>query len=1229
MTVLPQSAFNSDISDKLSTPLRLVARRRWRLNAAVAICQTLIAGLLVLLATVLILGHFENLWMPVRILLAFVTWASLLASAVRFLRPAFGRWNLGRAAMQIEQDRPDLHERLSSAIEIAQQSDQTFNGSPRLIAHLFSQAEADAAAVQPDKVVPVDRVWRWAMLLSPVLIAWLSLTFSAASRHTAVAGLYRVLMPWKASLDSVIPPGDIHRASPQITGLEIRCDYPAYTGLAPTVTSATDGAIQALVGTRVTLTIHTNSPVSAEKSRINNDPGIPSQLIVPISQADSASPVYEAQFTIARSGGYQIHLTNEIGLTNKDEPLRTITAIPDETPSIVITSPEPQVKVGASDTVRVKFIAKDDFGVAKTEALLQVNDDPVQMVPVNFSSEQKRMVMNSPFSISVADLLKAHATTGRTETITYQLRVTDNRDPDPQIGFSNKQVLKVDMNEYQTYQAHEEKVAAEELRGAIYAAINQLDQAKQHLQPTRDVGASSSLEPWRKKDLDEAAAKLPKTDKDLLTAAAAAEDGVLQNIAKQVRQIAENPIRSAADETAQADLNTDKAQDRLDAANRAAADIAEARQKLQKILDDREIDKAMQQAGAMRDLADAAQKQQQAADLMKSPDQAQKQPQNHQVAQEQRQAMHDQEQASQKLQQALQQADALRDPQAQATAQKLEQLIHKVDEVAKHQDATEQQTEKQKTAADIQQAANAIAQQQEALNQDIQKTAEQDRLSIEKAYANLPSPDQLKNIVNALDRNQLQDAHNQMNQSTNQLHNEARQLQNLAKANDLRATQKQQDALNKDQQAAEQAKQDRDAAQRAADGLQKPVASDAELVNAKQAADTIEKQAGELHPQSDQAAQDAKAAEQHAKNAEAAADQAAHAAAPDEAKKDRAKTADELNQAGKALAKAARENADAHKAAMVAEQQKNAAAAADAAEQQAKQQDALARAVANQQNALARVQNAPPADQAAQQQNQLVDQTRDAKKDAEQLEQQAKEANNPNVEARAKHAEADLAAAQEHAARAAKAQQEAAHDQQDAANAHNAHQAATAEQKADQALNQAADQQQQASAALAKARGELRDTNASAQARARQTPAQAAQEAAQAQQDAGQQNPAAAQQAANALKQAARAMAKATPGMEPGPPEPGQTPQNEPAKMPSPVAGKSQDSKQGISFANLPITLPASVLDLGITADQWAVLPPLVKKDLLNAAQQNGPPEYRQMMRDYFAKVATMQEGKQ
>jgi hypothetical protein len=92
--------------------------------------------------------------------------------------------------------------------------------------------------------------------------------------------------------------------------------------------------------------------------------------------------------------------------------------------------------------------------------------------------------------------------------------------------------------------------------------------------------------------------------------------------------------------------------------------------------------------------------------------------------------------------------------------------------------------------------------------------------------------------------------------------------------------------------------------------------------------------------------------------------------------------------------------------------------------------------------------------------------------------------------------------------------------------------------------------------------------------------------------------------------------------MHPGEPvnanDPGQQAANTPHRTP--------DSSEGIKQATAAVSVPGSVLDLGITADQWANLPPLQQKDLLNAAQQSGPPGYRKMMKEYFAKIAKMQE---
>ena len=58
---------------------------------------------------------------------------------------------------------------------------------------------------------------------------------------------------------------------------------------------------------------------------------------------------------------------------------------------------------------------------------------------------------------------------------------------------------------------------------------------------------------------------------------------------------------------------------------------------------------------------------------------------------------------------------------------------------------------------------------------------------------------------------------------------------------------------------------------------------------------------------------------------------------------------------------------------------------------------------------------------------------------------------------------------------------------------------------------------------------------------------------------------------------------------------------------------------------------PASVKEIGISASDWARLPPLAQQQLMNAAQQSGPPAYQERIKKYFVKIARIQadgEGK-
>ena len=1426
MTAIPQSSARSlgVVSDRLSAPLRQVSQRHWLVLAAVGVCQTLITGLVALLLAALLLGFFQHMWMPARFAIAVIAWMVVVGGAVVCLRPALRRWNLSRAAMQVEHLQPNLHERISSAVELSGEKDATFRGSQALVDHLVRQAEADAAAVKPEQIIRADRVVRWAMLLVPVLVAWMLLALLPATTKTAMAGLYRVFMPWRDSLPTVLTQVDVNpkgvtvvqgdplditarvtfdasstantahaivirqfengqklsqdmdkagagdyrihfddlqqtfnymvqtdqgdsswykatvHPRPSITALDIKYEFPAYTGLPTRMDSDKDGTIEALVGTRVTLTVHTALPIVAEKSHVVLDQGTPEQLILPLKQAEPGKADYQATLVVNHSGEYKINLTNEFDLTNKDEQPRSIVADPDEVPTIVIRAPEPQITVRPDDTVPVKYLANDDFGVSKIEAILQIDDHEPQTVPVKFKADDKRNVTGPSYRLAVADVLKSQ-NLENADHITYQLKVTDNRDPDPQFSFSTKQTLKINKNESQSYQAKTEQKIAQDLRQAIQKAINELNQEQQHVQSAKDHGPNDVLDEWSRKVLHQATEELPKTSSELSKAADEAMNTVFQDVAVTVKEVAEKPIRAAAEDAAQADLNVDSGQERQASAIKTVAEITDARTTLEKLLEKQAIEKDQRGAEAARDLAEAARKQQEAADLMKPKDAAQQaaQPDAQPQQDQQAQARQKQQEANQKLHQAIDQAQALQDPKARETAQKLAELIRKVEDVEKQQQANAEQTEKQEAATQIQEKANELAKQQEALNKDIEKAADQHKQALQQANANPPPKDQQNNIVKQLDQNQLQQAHDAMKNAANQLNQEAQQLQNQAKSDDLKVNPQQQDALNKDQQAQQNAQNEQNQANQAAQALndqarqnEVPKADNAAVKSAQQAAQDVARQAADAAKQADQqvatakqaaqaaqdlakadqqaadqakqdaqaapadqgaqqqaqaAAQAAQAAQQDAQAAQKAADQAekgqeeakaaaqdaaaaqqdaqqaAAAANPQDAQKDLKQAADALQKAGKELAQATQQNTDAAKAEMVAAQKEEAHQAADQAGQEARQQEALAKQLEGEQQQLAQVQqNQQPADQAAQQQAQIAEQTKAAEQQAKDLQQQAKQADNANVAHRAEMAQADLADAQQHAADAAKDEQQAAQAQQQAAAAPDADHAKAAEQAADAAQQHAADQQQAAQDALAKAENALRDlpqelakadADAGAEAphegehqgeagehheagaphqgtpeQSAQQAAQGAQEAAQAQQEASQDNAAAAQEAANALAQSAQAMANAVPGsLNPGDPEDGNEPGQEPSEKASTHAGQNPDSKQGIASADgAPIELPASVRDIGITSDQWAKLPDLARKDLMNAAQQSGPPTYRQMIKDYYVRIAKMQD---
>lgn len=717
--------------------LRIILRRWW-VATAVGMLQLLTLGLAVLLAGALVLGCFPNLWAPIRLLVAFAVWLIVLRSTTLVLRPAFRRTRFAVAAMEVEQRRPDLEERLSSAVELAADRDSPFRGSPALIAHLIRQVDADARSVRHEEVVRIDPIFRWTVYFMPVLLAWVVLALLPVTGTKTLAGLYRVLMPWKNDPPalSVMQPGGM--TPPQIMGIEVRYVYPAYTSLPPRAETGSDGTIDALTGTRVTLTVHTSSAVVAANSRLVVSPVKAGERLLPLKQIPGAN-VYQAQLMISESGHYTVQLVNESGSSSKTEPQRTIIARPDEAPAITIVSPGPQITVRPDDVIPIRYQATDDFGIAHIDAMFQVDDGEIRSVPVQFNASDLRHV-SGDYAFSVADIVNASGVAGASR-ITFHLKVTDTREPDPQFAVSERIVLQINRSQWESFQAEQDRRLVRSLEDSIRRAISTLDQNKPRVEQVKSRNpAGEPLEEWRKKGLDQAAQELPRAAGDLDKAAGAAADSVFQDVAKQVRGVAQGPMRLAAEQAARADLNPDDVRERTDAAIKSVAGMTEAREKLQKLLDSRELDRKSREAESARDLVEASRMEQEVASMIRPQEQASRDDQTRRV---QQRALERQQQANQRLHQAIDQTEALRDPKSQEIAQKLQDLIRKVTELSRQQAAAPkldrqanagQEEQIARQAGEARQHAEDLARKaREAANSDVENRASLAQADLDRA----------------------------------------------------------------------------------------------------------------------------------------------------------------------------------------------------------------------------------------------------------------------------------------------------------------------------------------------------------------------------------------------------------------------------------------------------------------------------------------------------------------
>ena len=384
-TSAPTATPRAPIPRRLEEPLQQVAGRARLLALLLAFFQLTALVLAAWLLITMILGGIREPALPLAFALAAAAWLTLLAGAVLLFRPALRRTDLAAVARMVDSALPDTDERISSALELTQEQDPRFRGSPELIAALVRQAEHHAEALDPNAVVSGARVFHWFLGTVPLLLLWFILFI--VMTPTLTLGIERLFQPWRAAApivtatldvdpknttvaqgDSVtitvtVTPTDTSLSNdnkevkgaaitqrfaagntnadaatdkertdlhnfrkifdnvqqnfsyriqslgatsptyavtvdprPSVGNIQVDYTYPAYTGRQPRSETSRDGAVDALVGTQIKLTIDTTQPVKSARMVITEN--APDSGIFLLQPLDKTNTKFTTDFTV-------------------------------------------------------------------------------------------------------------------------------------------------------------------------------------------------------------------------------------------------------------------------------------------------------------------------------------------------------------------------------------------------------------------------------------------------------------------------------------------------------------------------------------------------------------------------------------------------------------------------------------------------------------------------------------------------------------------------------------------------------------------------------------------------------------------------------------------------------------------------------------------------------------------------------------------------------------------
>lgn len=237
---------------------------------------------------------------------------------------------------------------------------------------------------------------------------------------------------------------------PVIERIDIGYKHPQYTKLPPRREDGVTGTIRCVVGTSVTVYVHSSKPLETGKLAMLDGT---SKLLTPDKENRNLA---SSTFTVLKDGAYTINIVDKDGIQNDDPVVHPITAVPDRPPVAQFVKPGQDVTITLGETVKLVLEANDDYGVEEVKLFEKRSDGSPQKIVKTW-----RGFVNPVKPVVVYDWKFAAETYETGDLIEYYAVVTDNNEVATQPGRTETGHYKVKIEDKSKAKAEKERAVAE------------------------------------------------------------------------------------------------------------------------------------------------------------------------------------------------------------------------------------------------------------------------------------------------------------------------------------------------------------------------------------------------------------------------------------------------------------------------------------------------------------------------------------------------------------------------------------------------------------------------------------------------------------------------------------------------------------------------------------------------------------------------------------------------